>query len=404
MSKQHLDTILKKADAQVSKAQNLVRGHDGLVVNEAQSYYIDDDVEIKTIEIPSQNPASFGGVVQFNVREKGEHYEWVLKLRVSAISGYTGGGSETVEFVPASLWFNSIEDLNQNGDVLETLGDEQLIIANMFSDADSDRKKYNTAIGRFDDASHRQLLASKVSDYLVELWSFNKQAPMVITNDNNSHILRFNLRPLADIVVAQGGSGTPAASIISASLLCRVVKNSLPNLEQAIAKIPRNIRILDKNHQPVLVQSGISSTRIVLAGLVGDYAFLFFTVRSLSPKNADLMTYTEIDSYRILDGSSENIIGRAVSDTESRLVYGRNWIDTSFFTDNAQHIYLYSFANNPSAVFKSGNYLGSRVFGGNEQLEINFTSSLISQVQIDIYAYSYSALQIHQNGIRKRAK
>lgn len=399
MSKQHLDTMLRKSDVVVSKAQNLVRSHDNLVVNETQSFFVDNDVEIKTIEIPSLNQAHFGNTVQFNIKERGEHYEWILKLKVSAISGYSGG---TVEFVPSALWFRTIEDKNASGDILETLSDEQILLANMFSESDTERKKYNTSVGRYDDAAHRQLLASKVSDYLVDLWSFNKQCPMIITNDNNMHTLHFNIKPVSDLIVASGGSGTPTATILSASLLCRVAKNSIPNIEQSIVRVPRNIRVMDRNHQPVNVPSGLSSTRHVLSGLIGDFAFLVLTIRNVNPKGVDLTTYTEIDNYRILDGSSENIIGRPITDTESRLVYGKNWVDTSYFTEMGNHVYLYSFASNPSLVFKSGNYLGSRVFGGNEQIEINFASPLSSPVQIDIYAYNYAALQVSHVGVRKR--
>jgi hypothetical protein len=62
-------------------------------------------------------------------------------------------------------------------------------------------------------------------------------------------------------------------------------------------------------------------------------------------------------------------------------------------TDNKANVYCWSFSSNPVLALEKGLLLGHRRFQGNEQLQLNFTSALAAAVQVDVFAYSQSAIE-----------
>jgi len=141
----------------------------------------------------------------------------------------------------------------------------------------------------------------------------------------------------------------------------------------------------------------------VLTGMVGRCDHFFFIVRSTSPTGSEQWNYKQITSFELLDAGSTNIVGGvAIKDQVARTLLGRYWCDSIFLTE-PNYVYLYAFSLAPSVAYNQGKNLNSYKFRGNETLKINFTSTLSSAVQVDVYGHFPAVLEFSGNGIRKIA-
>ena len=61
--------------------------------------------------------------------------------------------------------------------------------------------------------------------------------------------------------------------------------------------------------------------------------------------------------------------------------------------NNGSNVYAWAFSSNICEALSHGLLLGHRKFLGNEQLQITFTSSLASAVQVDVFAYCQSVFE-----------
>jgi hypothetical protein len=62
---------------------------------------------------------------------------------------------------------------------------------------------------------------------------------------------------------------------------------------------------------------------------------------------------------------------------------------------------MYSFADNPVEAANSGVSSGAFRFQGNEQLQITFPTALPEAVNIDVYAYVESVVEISPTYVKK---
>ena len=62
---------------------------------------------------------------------------------------------------------------------------------------------------------------------------------------------------------------------------------------------------------------------------------------------------------------------------------------------------MYSFGADPSATVKNGVSLNCYTFTGAETLQINFTGSLSSPVQVDVCAMIESILEVSSSSLKK---
>ena len=67
---------------------------------------------------------------------------------------------------------------------------------------------------------------------------------------------------------------------------------------------------------------------------------------------------------------------------------------------NSANVYCWSFSSNINEALHDGKMYGAKKFYGNEQLVLNFTSSLASTVQVDIWGYAQSVLEQSANDIK----
>ena len=86
----------------------------------------------------------------------------------------------------------------------------------------------------------------------------------------------------------------------------------------------------------------------------------------------------------------------------------RDWSDSSFgsensfgITNNNINVYGWCFCADPIESWKTGNFINSYRFSSNEQLQMNFTSALSSNYQLDVYALVESAVEVGVNFVKK---
>ena len=156
------------------------------------------------------------------------------------------------------------------------------------------------------------------------------------------------------------------------------------------------------------MNSGVSSSNIVLTPFVGNVVSLFFVVRTTSTVTGDnCFKFTKIKDFAILDSSSANCVGGQALPSALAIQYLNNFYSKSSYTsetdigsnlkgdavDNKANVYCWSFSANPVQALEKGLLLGHRRFMGNEQLQISFTGSLAAAVQVDVFAYCQSAIE-----------
>ena len=63
--------------------------------------------------------------------------------------------------------------------------------------------------------------------------------------------------------------------------------------------------------------------------------------------------------------------------------------------------YIWSFSADTIETATSGVDLNTYKFTGNEQLQINFSGTLASNVQVDVYAHMASLVEVSTNSVKK---
>jgi hypothetical protein len=72
----------------------------------------------------------------------------------------------------------------------------------------------------------------------------------------------------------------------------------------------------------------------------------------------------------------------------------RNWQSTSYAI-------MYSFCDNPVEAATSGVSSGGHRFYGSEQLQIKFDSATTSALNVDVYAFVESAVEVSSTYVKK---
>ena len=175
--------------------------------------------------------------------------------------------------------------------------------------------------------------------------------------------------------------------------------------------------------------------------ITGNVAFLFVVVRPQSRSSsfiagpAQQFYYYPVKNFSILDSTSINITGgQPIPFNMLKQYLSRKFISSSYYTDNYEwaqtglnicstwfpsftptatanpkterycpfsHAIVYSFADNPVDAANSGVSSGAFRFQGSEQLQIQFDQALPEGVNIDIYAYVESVVEISPTYVKK---
>ena len=178
----------------------------------------------------------------------------------------------------------------------------------------------------------------------------------------------------------------------------------------SIQKAPMHKFFHDLRFGLFSIQSGVTSTSIVLTPIVGKVAMLWFVVRNVTGLiGSNYWNFQAIKDFALLSRSSTNIVGgQAIPSTIALQYLNLYWCRSSYttetslgITDNNANVYCWSFSADPLEALSSGKLLGSKQFTGAEQLQITFTASLTENVQVDLYAMTESILEIGSNYVKK---
>ena len=142
---------------------------------------------------------------------------------------------------------------------------------------------------------------------------------------------------------------------------------------------------------------------------------MFFVVRNSNALTQNsAFSFTAIKDFAILDSTSANCVGGQPIPSALALQYLNSFNCKSSYSsetsvgsniagtvvNNNANVYCWSFSSNLNEALLNGLLLGHRKFLGNEQLQISFTASLASAVQVDVFAYCQSTLEQGANYVK----
>lgn len=387
--------------------------HDGfsqrLNVPASQAVALPKGYRHYTSKIAAAQTPTWGSWFTIPIREKGVSLDTVLiEFQVSAITATNTSGGTTA-YLPAHFWAERI-DIYSGSQLIESIPKTAGFLLHQLLVFPSEEKRLmrNTAAGLYSSHSTRATKSSATDFWYLPIASFWKQASFPLLAGSPDLEIRIQMAALADSITTSAGTSSSLSSTFSVcnaicqfSLLPASIRNYTSSL---IAKAPLHFGFQDLQQQTLSLTSGSSSYSLVLSAITGFVSSLIFVIRSSSPTGSNLITYnTTLSTFEILSQSSENIVGgQPINDILSRLVQGGNWLNVTFLNESAG-VYFYSFALDPKEVFDSNASLSGRTFTGSEVLKLNFSSSLSSNAQVDVYALTYATLELTPSGIKKYA-
>ena len=142
-----------------------------------------------------------------------------------------------------------------------------------------------------------------------------------------------------------------------------------------------------------------SSYDIVLTGVRGLASCMFFTLRSAALTASNCITYTAIDTYDIVDGSGNSLLGSTQKNSSEQLLEYATCFDNKF--RKLINFNFVPFSSDPVSDYTQGTCAGYQVFTGFERLQFRTPSGLSSgSYLLDIIAFVQDDLVI-RSGIAK---
>ena len=383
----------------------------GLNLPQKQAFTVPNNLKSEVVIIPATSQPNWGSYFIFDVKERNVIISDItLNFNIGSISGLTGSVTSFPHFSPASFFTTKVE-LVVNNVTIDTLYPVSNFISQQFFNHDEDRVYINNMQGSYNSLPQRNTLATTTSNYYIKLRTFYNECHIPILSDSHNLQVRVYMDLLANLINQSTLTGTGAATLNNANLIVKVLK--LPaeialNRLNAMIKKPEQTIYHNLRYSPFAVSSGVSSTTIVLTPFVGNIAALFFVIR-----NADKLTkndayqFNAISNFAILDSTSSNCVGGQAIPNALALTYLNQFYSKSSYTaetslganlagtvvDNKANVYAWSFSSNISEALENGLLLGHRKFLGNEQLQLTFTASLSTSIQVDVFAFCQSVFE-----------
>jgi len=390
----------------------------GINVSKSQKTDTPVGLQPEILQIPSSSQPAFGSYCVFDIKQKNIIlHDVALVVNTTALTGLTGGTNPRLS--SAYFWWTRIEAV-VNGVILDTYYPTQQFVLNQILNSNSDRIMVNNGVGNYASATQRALMAATAgSNYIVNLHTIFNEAHLALLTDSHNVQLRVYFDTVANIVVAGGATGTGAVSINFANLVCKTTKLPPDVAQNRLALMntqPEHNLYHDLRYGIFNINSGVTSSQIVLSSITGKVAFIFFTVKNVNALAGDgAFTYNKISGFSLLDSTSSNITsGQVISDALSLNYLSQYWTNSSYLSEtatgsnsqgtivnNGSNIYLWSFSSDPMNALSTGRLLSSREFKGAEQLQLFYTSSLATNVQVEVYAMCESILEQGSMTIKK---
>ena len=243
--------------------------------NNLRPYEINQNNVTQTwLNINSNSVASFNSIVTFDINQLGKINELYLLFNMSSITGVTGNSVLTVPApISAFKWFTNVT-YSYQGQVIDTVTNDQNFIHQQISYDDQDRLFINTASSNYQSQASRYLLGQSANIYQVPLRSFINQINPEILN-SNAHSIRVSvtLDTLANILDV--GTLVGANMVInSLSLLVKMQKLDMPTINykmNQLNKIGRYQDIFSSNlQQQFTVLAGATNAIINLPNFINS--------------------------------------------------------------------------------------------------------------------------------------
>lgn len=380
----------------------------GLNLPVGQAISIPVGVKHETLIIPSSSTPSFSGFFTIDIRQKNILLNNItLQFNVSPISGTNVTGY----FNPAHYFFQRIEVI-QNSNVIDTIYGNQQFLLDQLLYFDEQRLSLNQASGLYSSPAQRTLLSSTTTTntLYVNLRTYFDQTKVALLTDQHQVQLRVYMDSFANVFTLTGGSN-PSATINSCNAILKVTtldQETAGRRLQDMTVSPHHHIFHDVHYGTFSIPQGNLSSTIVLAPITGNVATLMFVVRS-STIGAQAWIYSQLASFALLSSSSENIVGGQVLPASlCANVLNTDWCKSTYNTETAfgvnnqgANVYIWSFSADPISALSYGQALTSRKMTGQEQLVLNFTAPLAAQVQVDVYAYVESILEVSPSSVKK---
>ena len=384
----------------------------GLYVPDYQSRMISDSLRTEIAIIPSSSAPSFGGVCILDFREKNcVLHNLCLNLNLTPVTGISGGTNPNLN--PGNFFFDRIE-MFVSGVCMHTIFGVENHLLNQILENDEQRIARNYGTALYSSAVNRNTFFTAGGNYYINLKSFIDVIRPTILNDSHNIQFKVYFNTLGSVFNAVGGTGTPVCSMNSASLVAKITRLDQNTASYKLQELTKMGSLHTMYHETkpmtAILNSGITTTNIVLSALSGNIACLWFVIRPTSGlSGSGMWNFLQIRSFALVSSSGENLVGGSqIPALLSTSILNTRWSKSTYCTetslggtDNAANYYCWSFSADPVASLKDGCDFGSRKFTGSEQLQITFNSALASTHQIDIYAYSECIADQTLSGIRK---
>ena len=386
----------------------------GLNLNDDQSSIAaPSNLKSEIVIIPSTSTPNWGSYFIFDVKERNSIIsDIIINFNINQVTGTTSPPTNYPQLVPATFFLSKVE-LVVNNVTIDTLYPIQLFISQQFLNDDEDRVLINAMQGAYASPLQRYTLSNATSsNYYIKLRSFFNETHLPILSDSHQVQIRCYTDTYQNLIEKSTGTGSATGGTTNfANVICKVTK--LPTeIAQArlnsMIKSPEHSIFHNVRYSPFNVNSGVSSSTIVLTPFVGNIVSLFFVVRPRASLTGDnCFKFTKIKDFAILDSTSSNCVGGQAIPSALALMYLNNFYSKSSYTseidiganlagtvvDKNANVYCWSFSSNPVMALEKGLLLGHRRFVGNEQLQISFTGALAAANQIDVFAYCQSAIE-----------
>ena len=238
----------------------------------------------QTVLIPSTSQPSWGGYSIFDLKEKGcSIHEITIKLNISPITGLTGTQANYPNYNPAFFFLQRLEVVINNN-IIDTIYPEEQWLRNQLFEYDEKRKYINQLCGDYADIAQRNALATTQSEYYIPLWSLFKQTHLFLITNSHEIQLRCYWNTAQNNINVGTLTGTPLSTINSGVLLVKLSKHSQGVIHSKLKDMhpssPFHSRFTELRYGTFTVNSGTSSSNIVLTPIVGPVAFIMFIVRN----------------------------------------------------------------------------------------------------------------------------
>jgi len=436
-----------------------IRDSRGLNIPEYQHSSVAENIRHETVIIPSTSQVAFGAYSIFDFKEKACLLnDIVLQFQVNnlnILSNSTNVNTQSPRLTPCWNWFTRIE-IVQNNQIIDTIYPQSNFLLHQCFLSNEDRQLVNDGAGDYADfsklfmktntsiqtESYFTSTSNQGEYWYLPLWTYfqSSHIPMLYPKDDLQ--VRLYMDTLANCLYWDASNSNNTGKTPSAGLTCNLLCNvtrlgqdvNLYRL-QALNRSVEHYKFLELRYGTTTIQAGVTSFNYVLNAITGNCAFFFAVIRngrSLNDttKAGDPNQYEPYSSFSILDSTSTNITGgQPVPMSLVQQYLSRKWTASSYYSDirnlyfdtqiwntnyatqlaftngrnyqSTSYAIMYSFCDNPVDAANSGVSSGGHRFYGSEQLQIKFDSATSSALNVDIYAFVESAIEVSPVYIKK---